>query len=177
MAARVNERQVDPQVLAQLCAGMEVLRLHRQRDFALLAAWRGREEELLSMLAKDAAGPGSGLDQELHKVAQLARRVGYLLEKERRIPPLALPTPLRSQARELSLANARFTAAGGPLPFSPNLLSAVPPGAVTRALETLRHSGFLSDGPQWALRAAAAAPVADLVRKALERVAEQELDR
>jgi hypothetical protein len=45
------------------------------------------------------------------------------------------------------------------------------------ALQTLRQRGFLSAGPEWSLRSEAANEVSAFVRKPLERIAEQDLDR
>ena len=66
---------------------------------------------------------------------------------------------------------------GVPLPFPAAVLSSVPPAALAQALVTLRHAGFLEDGPQWTVRAEAARALSDLVRKPLERIAQQDLER
>jgi hypothetical protein len=177
-AASVAKHQpVNDEAIEQLCAGMEVLRLHRPRDFERLGAWRGRGAELVSAMVETIEEPAARLDADVRKVAVLAGRAGYLLAKERRTPPSKVPPTLRAYAKEVSLANARFGAAGAPLPFSAAVLSSAPPAALARALVTLRHAGFLDEGPQWTLRADAARAVSDLVRKPLERIVEQDLER
>jgi hypothetical protein len=100
-----------------------------------------------------------------------------MLAKERQPPRGAVPPNLRSQESDIVLANARFAAAGAPVPFPTAVLTSVPPAAISMAIATLRQRGFLSDGQDWSLRAAAANEVSALVRKPLERIAEQDIDR
>jgi hypothetical protein len=162
---------------AQLREGITVLEAHRPEHFRQLAVWRGREEALLARLSEKPPDPDPALGPELRKAAHLAGRIGYMLAKERQPPRGAVPPNLRSQESDIVLANARFAAAGAPVPFPTAVLTSVPPAAISMAIATLRQRGFLSDGQDWSLRAAAANEVSALVRKPLERIAEQDIDR
>jgi hypothetical protein len=177
VAAKASSRPVSAEAVEQLRAGMRVLELHRPRDFQHLAAWRGREHDLLSRVVEKLADPATQLGPELRAAAHLAGRVGYLVAKERNTPRGVVPSNLRSHEKDILLANARFKAADAPLPFPPAILTAVPQAATSVALGTLRQRGFLAEGPEWALRAGSAREVSDLVRKPLERLAEQDLGR
>jgi hypothetical protein len=88
-----------------------------------------------------------------------------------------VPPDLRQYEQEILLANTRFAAAGALVPFPAATLMSAPPSAVGLALVTLRHAGFLVEGPEWSLRAAAAEKVSALVRKPLERFVDQDLGR
>jgi hypothetical protein len=115
--------------------------------------------------------------REARDRAFLAGRLDSLLAREREFEHAAVPENLRVHERDIQRVNARLSAAGAPLPFPSAILVAAPPAAIATALVTLRHAGFLSDGPEWSLRAESAREVSLLVRKPLERFLEQDLDR
>jgi hypothetical protein len=151
--------------------------MYRPDDFQHLAPWQGREEELAPLVAasvEDGRGP---LPRDVRERASLAGRLGKLLERERDFPPGAVPPSLRAEETYIQRANARFSAAGAPLPFPTAMLAAAPRTAITTALVTLRHAGFLSEGPEWSLRAESALDLAQLVRKPFQRFLEQDLER
>jgi hypothetical protein len=104
-------------------------------------------------------------------------RTGRLLARERQYPRGFVPPSLRAHEQDIQRVNARFWAAGAPLPFPTATLASIPLTAIDTALVTLRHAGFLSEGSEWSLRAESAPEVSRLVRKPLERMVEQDLDR
>jgi hypothetical protein len=172
-----HSRPINNEAVAQLRVGLNVLEVHRPADYRHVAGWRGREGALLGRLVGKLGNPDPELGPQLRKAAHLAGRIGYLLARERQVARVAVPPNLRAHEREMLLANARLAAAGAPPPFPTALLTSVPPAAITVALQTLRQRGFLSAGPEWSLRSEAANEVSALVRKPLERIAEQDLDR
>jgi hypothetical protein len=168
---------ISPGAVAHLKAGLEVLRLHEPSHFAPLTPWHDREQELALLVAAGRGDAKDVLSPEVRQRAILAQRLGGLLAKAAKCPPSVVPPNLRDQQRDIQLANARFAAAGVPPPFPSALLGAAPPSAIATALVTLRHSGFLSDGPEWSLRAESATEVSKLVRRPLERFLEQDHGR
>jgi hypothetical protein len=175
--ASAQSRPLSGDAAAQLREGIGVLEAHRPEHSRQLAVWRGREEALLARLVEKLPDRHPTLGPELRKAAHLASWIGNLLAKERQARRGTVPPNLRSQERDIALANARFAAVGAPLPFPTAVLTSTPPAAISVAIATLRQRGFLTDGPDWSLRAAAAVEVSALVRKPLERIAEQDLDR
>jgi hypothetical protein len=161
----------------QLKRGLEVLREYRPDDFQHLAPWQGREEELAPLVAPSVEDRRAPLPREVRERASLAGRLGKVLERERDFRPGAVPPSLRPEEADIQRANARFSAAGAPLPFPTAMLAAAPRTAIATALVTLRHAGFLSEGPEWSLRAESAREVAQLVRKPFQRFLEQDHER
>jgi hypothetical protein len=172
--APADVRAIRPDAIAHLKAGLEVLRLHKPSHFAPLARFHDREQELALLVAAGHGDAKDVLSSELRQRAILAERLGGLLAKEAKYPPSAVPPNLRSHESDIRLANARFAAAGVALPFPSAPLGAAPPSAIATALVTLRHAGFLSEGPEWSLRAESAAEVSLLVRRPLERISDLE---
>ena len=110
-----------------------MLRLHKPSHFAPLAPCHDREQELALLVAAGHGDAKDVLSPELRQRAILAERLGGLLAKEAKYPPSAMPPNLRDQESDIQLANARFAAAGVPLPFPSALLGAAPPSAIATA--------------------------------------------
>jgi hypothetical protein len=148
VAARPRERPA----LDQLRAGIEVLRVHRPRDHVRLAAWKGREDELLSrILARPKETSVAPMSRE--EVAGLrAAWIGRLLASERAAQPVEVPEAFRSCTGDIVRANARMAAAGVDQPFPVARLLAVPLQDLERAVGKMIEAGLLDDGPVWAVR-------------------------
>ena len=153
-AAAVAERPANDPAIARLRAGIEVLRSHLPGQFARIAAWAGREHELLGHFADRATRRIKVPESKEAEAGLLAYRIGRLLAKERDTVPVPVPPGFRACERDIARANARMQAAGLELPFPPARMQAVALLDVQRALAKIRDAGLLDDGPRWAVKMA-----------------------
>jgi hypothetical protein len=110
---------------------------------------------------------------------QLKRSAATSPNRERAPARVPVPTSLEPDAAEIHRANPRLAAAGVGPPFTTEVLWALPPVTVSRALASLREAGLLGDGPAWTMHAAAARAVGTQVQDALsaELKRSRDLDR
>jgi hypothetical protein len=172
--AALASRTVDPRAIAQLRAGLQVLRTHLPQVYAELAPWQGREPELATAVLADRQGPSTTPRSRVHEAAMLAGWLGCLLEREHATPRTPIPKHLEPHAHEIVVANARLRAAGIKPLFAGEILTALPVHALVRALDTLRHEGLLGPGHAWTLRARSVFPISEEVRSSMERDLERD---
>jgi hypothetical protein len=157
----------DAITVAQLREGLRILAELQPVRHPQLERWAGRETELIAALVNNAKGETNPLSHVEVKVALAAGRAGYLVEKQRQLEQPGATSSLSPLAAQLNRANARLVACGALAPFSVDASARDPKPRLVRALELMRDTGFLDDGPAWTLRASTAMSVAQQVRDAL----------
>ena len=120
-----GERPADDEAVARMRVGMEVLRRHRPGQFAVIASWVGREQELLECLVDRAKRRFKVPQSKEAEVGLLAYKIGRLLAKERDAVAVPVPPGFRGCERDVARANARMAAAGVDPPFPAARMQAV----------------------------------------------------
>ena len=149
----------DDEAVARMRVGIEVLRRHRPGQFARIASWVGREQELLECLVDRAKRRFKVPRSKEAEVGLLAYKIGRLLAKERDAVAVPVPPGFRACERDIARANARMAAAGVDPPFPAARMQAVALLDVQRAVGRMREAGLLDDGPGWAVKVASGAAV------------------
>jgi len=151
----------------QLTRGMDAMRGLNRPEATTLAAWRGREGELVQAVFETAkARPGSAqaLSQQEQAAALRAGQMGRLLARE-----AAAPSITASMDPELKRLAARLHAFDIPFPLGPNELRTVAAKEVGQLLSGAKAAGLLSDEPSWVLRAKDARETSVALRQLAER--------
>jgi hypothetical protein len=107
-----------------------------------------------------------------------ALRIGRLLEQEERLQHrLSLPAVFEQDRGALERISVRLGALGLRSPFTQDVLVAIPPLEIRRALGDFEKAGLLAEGGQWTLQEKAAPSLSTEWRERLQQQLDQDLGR
>jgi hypothetical protein len=170
-------RSPDPGLPADLRRGLEqfqrgvvALAIHRPEEYQHLAAWQGKESELVSLVFQKARGEDVLLPEETYAAALKAGKVGLVLQKEEMAKAAYVTEePEKQFGADLRKIAARMDALGVNTPFTKGILTGSTSIEIRRGIEACRKLGLLDEGQAWAFQAGKIRELAQVIGKRFDR--------
>ncbi len=149
--------------------GAVALAAHRPEEHRHLAAWQGKESELVSLVFQKARGEAVLLPEETYAAALRAGKLGIILEKEEQAKPVQVPGRLEKEfGADLRKIASRMDALGIDMPFTKGALGVSPDITIRKGVEACRKQGLLEEGQGWAFQTEKLREMAQGLRKGFE---------
>jgi hypothetical protein len=151
--------------------GAVALAAHRPEECRPLAAWQGREAELVSQVLGKASGEAVPLPDETRRAVIKAGKLGTVLEQEEKQAKAAhVPGDMEKEfGADLRRIGARMSALGIESPFTKEAFLESPRGEIRRGIEACRKEGLLDEGQGWAFHGGKIRELAQELGKGFER--------
>lgn len=150
--------------------GAVALAAHRPEEHRPLAAWQGREVELVSLTLQKAKGEAVPLPEETYRATLKAGKLGSMLEKETQAKPAHVPGDMEKEfGADLRKIGARMSALGIESPFTKDAFLGSPRGEIRKGIEACRKEGLLDEGQGWAFQGGKIRELAQELSKGFER--------
>lgn len=178
MEAPAQKEQMPKLQDADLRRGMELfqrgavaLAAHRPEEYRPLAAWQGREAELVSQVLGKASGEAVPLPDETRRAVIKAGKLGTVLEQEEKQAKAAhVPGGMEKEfGADLRRIGARMSALGIESPFTKEAFGASSRGEIRKGIEACRKEGLLDEGQGWAFQGGKIRELAQELGKGFER--------
>lgn len=139
--------------IKQFIRGLVELQRNRPEEAKHIDQWKGREQELVSLVIQKAKGENIELPKEVFDATAKAGKIGSMLDKEENAKAFIIPKGFENEAPDLQKISSRLEALGIKTPFTKDAFANAAPAEIRKAIDQFKETGITENGNDWTFKA------------------------